>query len=55
MDKKLQTSLPTDNEIETANSEVEEYIERIFNSPEEYHKALNASKFSESIGQQDIP
>lgn len=54
MDKKLQVNLPTDKEIEDVNVEVEEYIERIFDSPEEYREVLHSSKFSEPLAGKEV-
>lgn len=42
---------PTEAEVNDVHSEINVYIERIFNNPEEYRQALNSVKFSDPIAE----
>lgn len=45
----LYVKKPSEAEIAETNAAVETYIERIFESPEEYRQTLNSAKFSDFI------
>lgn len=50
----LYVKKPSAAEAAEANTAVETYIERIFESPEEYRQTLNSAKFSDPITENPV-
>lgn len=54
MSDRLYIKKTSETEIAAANTAVEGYIERIFDSPEDYRHTLDSAKFSDSIAEASI-